>query len=69
MRQNRLRNSPSSSCFKTMRWWQRVNQIEAHKTEFSRFNSIEEFVMENGWYVPSLHEKYLFDEDIKKHRD
>lgn len=30
-----------------------------------QIESIKEFVLENGWYIPSLHEKYLVKTEIK----
>ncbi len=36
-----------------------MQQTKFREANFERFDSIEEFVKEKGWYVPSLHEKYL----------
>ncbi|MEE8358866.1 MAG: hypothetical protein V3R82_05590 [Candidatus Hydrothermarchaeales archaeon] len=42
-----------------------MKQIESIKTKFSGVESIKEFVLENGWYIPSLHEKYLVKTENK----
>lgn len=41
-------------------------QTKTRKTDFRRIDSVEEFVQEHGWYVPSLHEKYLGEKEVKK---
>ncbi len=40
-----------------------MEHTESGKTMFSKVDSIKKFVLENGWYIPTLHEKYLVVED------
>ncbi len=42
-----------------------MKQIESRKIEFNKYDSIKEFIVENGWYIPSLHEKYLVENEVK----